>query len=72
MSEDDPRVEMEVTITFKYKTDPFNYREGEPNRPTLAEMALIDREVFEDDISELIEAMEGEEVAITVKPVKND
>ena len=69
---EDPRIEMEVTITFRYKTDPGNYELSGPAENMAEEMAIMDREEFEDDPSLLVETMESEDLTITVKPVTEE
>lgn len=66
MADVDPRIEMEVTVTFRYKTDPANY-EGATDPE---EMAQMDWETFDGDYNELADMMDCAEdgIEISVKP----
>jgi hypothetical protein len=69
--ENDPRVEMECTITFRYKTDPSNYELSGLASNMLKEIAAADQELFMDDRNALADIMDSEDITVVVKPVTN-
>lgn len=70
--ENDPRVEMEVTIKFKYKTDPANYELTGPAEKMLEEVANFDLDTFTTEPDELFDMMMAEDLDITVIPTIKD
>lgn len=67
----DNRIEMEVTVKFRYKTDPSNYELSGPAESIAEEVAIMDADEFDGNPDTLYEMMEAEAGAwtIEVKPV---